>query len=65
MQRTNKETVKAHLNVLLGQLLVDWQGNQKVINSLQYALRAVDAFDPQKTPPKRRFFNPSEEKVEK
>ncbi len=65
MQRTNKETVKAHIHLMLGHLLGDWEENQKVINSLQYALRAVDAYDPQKTPPKWSFFNPSAEKVEK
>jgi hypothetical protein len=61
MQRTNKETVKAHLNLLMGHLLDDWQANKKVINSLQYALRAVDAYNPNGIPLKKRVFHPQEQ----
>lgn len=61
MTRTNKETVKAHINLLLGHLLGDWEGNKKVINSLQYALRAVDAYNPNGTPLKKRVFRPQEQ----
>lgn len=61
MTRTNKETVKAHINLLLGHLLGDWEGNKKVINSLQYALRAVDAFNPNGTPLKKRVFRPQDD----
>ena len=66
MQRTNKETVKAHIHLMLGHLLGDWEGNQKVINSLRYALKAVDAYNPQKTPLQKRVFAlKKKEKVEK
>ncbi len=61
MLRTNKETVKAHINLIMGHLLDDWQANRKVINSLQYALKAVDAYDPRKSPLKERVFHPQEE----
>jgi hypothetical protein len=61
MTRTNKETVKAHINLLLGHLLGDWEGNKKVINSLQYALRAVDAYNPNGTPLKKRVFRPQDD----
>ena len=61
MTRTNKETVKAHINLLLGHLLGDWDGNRQVINSLQYALRAVDAFNPNRTPLKKRVFRPQDD----
>lgn len=61
MTRTNKETVKAHINLLLGHLLGDWEGNKKVINSLQYALRAVDAYNPNGIPLKKRVFRPHEQ----
>lgn len=50
MARTNKETVKAHINVIISQLMNDWQGNRSVINSLQYAAKAVDAYNPNKKP---------------
>lgn len=61
MTRTNKETVKAHINLLLGHLLGDWDGNRQVINSLQYALRAVDAYNPNKIPLKKRVFRPQDD----
>jgi hypothetical protein len=61
MTRTNKETVKAHINLLLGHLLGDWEGNKKVINSLQYALRAVDAYNPNGTPLNKRVFRPQDD----
>lgn len=50
--------MKAHLNLLMGHLLDDWDGNRKVINSLQYALRAVDAYNPNGIPLKKRVFSP-------
>lgn len=51
---------------MLGLLLGDWEGNQKIINSLQYALKAVDAYNPQKTPLQKRVFAlKKKEKVEK
>lgn len=53
--------MKAHLNLIMGHLLTDYDGNKKVINSLQYALRAVDAFDNRSEPLKKRLFHPQEE----
>ncbi len=53
--------MKAHINLLLGHLLGDWDGNRQVINSLQYALRAVDAYNPNKTPLKKRVFRPQDD----
>jgi len=45
----------------MGHLLTDYDGNKKVINSLQYALRAVDAFDNRSEPLKKRLFHPQEQ----
>jgi hypothetical protein len=45
----------------MGHLLDNWHANKKVINSLQYALRAVDAYNPNKTPLKKRVFHPQEQ----
>lgn len=53
--------MKAHLNLLMGHLLDDWQGNRKVINSLQYALKAVDSYNPKAVALKKRVFHPQEQ----
>lgn len=43
--RVNKETVKAHLHMIRMKLQENLDANEKVINSIEYALLAVDQFD--------------------
>lgn len=49
MRRTNKETVKAHIDLLMNQLAGESsEAHKSILNSLQYAKRAVDDYNPQK-----------------